>query len=153
MNILSDSVEETMSIGTRLAKQLKTGDIVVLSGIFGAGKTYFTKGIARGLGVKDIKKVVSPSFVLGAIHQGRKLKLYHFDAQRLANAKELLNLGLGECFYDGVCVIEWGEKIPELKVMPASPSGGPNIISVKFEAIGKNKRALKIRRRQKNSNI
>ena len=126
-----------MALGARLAKYFKTGDMIALSGIFGAGKTYFTKGIARGLGVKDIKKVVSPSFVLGTVHQGRKLKLYHFDAQRLASAGELLKLGLTECFLDGVCVVEWGEKIPEIKQQP-------NLIYITFEVTGKNKRRLTI---------
>lgn len=135
IKIISRSVKETMTIGSRLAKHLKTGDIVALSGIFGAGKTYFTKGIAQGLGVKRLKDVNSPSFVLCNIYKGNKLKLYHFDAYRLPDAKELLKLGLTDCFYDGVCVMEWSERLVALKYQP-------NVIFVNFKVKGENERVL-----------
>lgn len=124
-----------MAIGSRLAKYLKTGDIVALSGIFGAGKTYFTKGIAQGLGVKKSQLVNSPSFMLCNIYKGKKLKLYHFDAYRLPDAKELFKLGLTECFYDGVCVMEWAERLTALKYQP-------NVISVNFKVKSENERIL-----------
>lgn len=135
VKIISHNVKETMAIGNRLAKYLKIGDIVALSGIFGAGKTYFTKGIARGLGVKLLKNVNSPSFVLCNIYKGKNLKLYHFDAYRLPDAKELLKLGLTECFYDGVCVMEWSERLSGLKYQP-------NVISINFNVKGKDERIL-----------
>jgi len=137
IKFISHSVKETMTIGSRLARHLKVGNIVALSGIFGAGKTYFTKGIAQGLGIKRLNEVKSPSFVLCNIYQGKRLKLYHFDAQRLPDAKELLKLGLTECFYDGVCVMEWAEKLPRLNRQP-------NVIQVKFTLKGKTKRLIEI---------
>ncbi len=135
--IISHSVKETMALGARLGKKLKAGDIVALTGVFGAGKTYFTKGIAKGLGVKNVNKVVSPSFVLGTIHLGKKYKLYHFDTHRLPDATELLNLGFTDCFSDGVCVMEWAERMRGLKAQP-------NVIVVSFKITGKNKRIIKI---------
>ncbi|MBI4834334.1 MAG: tRNA (adenosine(37)-N6)-threonylcarbamoyltransferase complex ATPase subunit type 1 TsaE [Planctomycetes bacterium] len=135
--LISNSVKETVAFGARLGKKLKAGDIVALSGIFGAGKTYFTKGIARGLGVKNIDKVVSPSFVLGTVHHGKRYKLYHFDAHRLPDAAELLRLGFTDCFSNGVCVMEWAERMRELKAQP-------NVTIVYFKVTGKNKRLIKI---------
>lgn len=151
--IISRSVQETIALGKRLAWYLKAGDLVALVGVFGAGKTYFTKGIARGLGIKKWREVNSPSFVLcnvyrpvGAVHEppksrhgGRAIRelplLYHFDAQRLSDAKEFLRLGLTEAFVDGVCVMEWADKWPGLM-------GLPNVLRVGFKLKGKNKRLL-----------
>lgn len=154
VQIISHSVKETMALGTRLAKHLKTGDIVALSGAFGAGKTYFTKGIAKGLGVKKINEVISPSFILCNIHQGKRLKLYHFDAHRLPDARELFKLGLTEGLFDGVCVIEWADKFPRSalaergssrrSVGAARLNKQSNVIYVQFTLKGKTKRKIKI---------
>ena len=133
--IVSNNVEETMMLGEKLGKYLSKGDIVALSGIFGVGKTYFTKGIAKGLGVKKTDKVNSPSFVLCNVYKGKKINLYHFDAYRLDNPKELFGLGLNEFSDDGVCVLEWAEKLFELE-------SEQNIISIKFKTEGDNKREL-----------
>lgn len=133
--VISHSVKETMALGKRVGRYLKAGDLVALVGVFGAGKTYFTKGLAQGLGVKRVNKVVSPSFVLCNVHKGKRLALYHFDVQRLANAKELLRFGLTEAFVDGVCVMEWADKWSGLM-------GLPNVLKVGFELKGKNKRLL-----------
>jgi tRNA threonylcarbamoyladenosine biosynthesis protein TsaE len=102
------SPEETQGLGARIGELAAPGDIYLLSGPLGAGKTCFTQGIARGLGV--IEPVVSPSFVLVRELHGR-LPLYHIDLYRLDDIEEIVELGLDEYLYgNGVCVIEWAEK-------------------------------------------
>ena len=136
--IISRSVAETISLGARLGKHLKPGDLVALIGIFGAGKTYFTKGIARGLGIKNTKRIISPSFVLCNIYQGKKTRLYHFDVQRLKDPSEILKLDLAEALQDGVCVIEWADRcLPFINM--------PNLIRVIFRLKGDNERLLQLR--------
>lgn len=108
----SQSEEHTREIGQRLGERLRGGEIVLLSGDLGAGKTAFTKGIARGLGIRDT--VLSPTFTLMNEYEGR-LRLYHYDAYRLRNGQEAAEAGLCEYFAaeDGVCVIEWWENIAD----------------------------------------
>jgi len=111
MKIISHSAEKTVEVGAKLAKTLKRGDVVALFGEFGSGKTVFTKGIAKGLGVKDIRYVNSPSFVIIKEYKG-KIPLYHFDLYRLDKAHSLDSVGYDEYFYgDGVTVIEWAERV------------------------------------------
>ena len=138
----SHNVKETMVLGRRLAGHLKTGDLVALVGIFGAGKTYFTKGIARGLGVKRISEVISPSFTLCNIHKARRLNLYHFDVQRLPNARELLRLGFTDAFIDGVCVVEWADKWTGLIKFS-------NVLRIEFKLKSKHERLLEFRSKDK----
>jgi len=108
---ISASLKETERIAVQFSKGLGPGDVVALSGGLGSGKTTFTKGLAKGLGVKDFIK--SPTFNLMHIHQGR-CPLYHFDFYRLDNP-DLDVLGFEEYIYegDGVAVLEWPEKIKE----------------------------------------
>src|SRR5699024_12169889 len=102
-NIHSGSDELTKDIATKLAKQLKHGDVINLSGNVGAGKTNFTKGIATGLGVK--RAVTSPTFTIIKEYKGR-FPLYHIDAYRLEGSEE--DIGFEEYMDgDGVTVIEW----------------------------------------------
>ena len=111
--MISHSYEETIDAGRRFAKHLKKGDIVCLKGELGAGKTVFAKGVAQGLGVKP-EKVNSPTFVLMNYYPG-KLPLYHFDLYRLEKPQELASVNFDEYFYgDGVCLIEWAERLPGL---------------------------------------
>ncbi len=105
------SSEETTLLGRKLAKLLSPGDLVCLIGELGAGKTHFAKGIAIGLGIKDI--VTSPTFTLIKEYEGR-LPFYHMDAYRLDGAEDLEDLGYGEYFYgEGVTLIEWADRIRE----------------------------------------
>ncbi len=108
---ISNSVEDTISIGERLARKLKAGDCVALIGNLGSGKTVMTKGIAKGLGVKKTRYVNSPTFVIIKEYKGR-IPLYHFDLYRL-NTTGILDVeSYEEYFYgDGVTVIEWADKI------------------------------------------
>lgn len=99
---------QTRSLGERLARHLRAGDVVALIGQLGSGKTCLTQGIGRGLGVAS--PITSPTFTL--LHQYRgRLPLYHFDLYRINQAAELDDFGFEEIIDgDGVCVIEWAEK-------------------------------------------
>lgn len=114
MRIISESVRQTLDIGRAIARNLKKGDIVCLSGQLGSGKTVLAKGIAWGLGINP-KDVSSPTFILiRQYHQG-SLPLYHFDFYRLKSPQDVLGLGYEEYFYaDGVSVIEWPDKLKYL---------------------------------------
>ncbi len=99
--------QETEQIGYQLAKKMKGGETVALSGDLGAGKTVFTKGIAKGLNI--CSPILSPTFNIVREYQGR-LKLYHFDFYRLTEVEELHEIGFEEYFQkDSVVVIEWAE--------------------------------------------
>lgn len=98
---------ETIALGERMAADLRPGDVVVLNGDLGAGKTTFTKGIAKGLGIKEIIK--SPTFTIIHEYQDGRIPLYHMDAYRLENGGAE-DLGLDEYFDgDGVSVVEWAQ--------------------------------------------
>ena len=106
--ILTNSEHETEAAGARLAGSLRAGDVVLLYGDLGAGKTAFTRGLARGLGI-DPADVSSPTFTLIQEYHGR-LTLYHVDLYRL-DEREVDDLGLEELVLgDGVVVIEWAER-------------------------------------------
>lgn len=110
----SCSVEDTYAFAAETAARLGGGEIILLGGGLGAGKTTFTKGLALALGVK--REVVSPTFTLVREYEGERLKLYHFDLYRITCEEELEELGLDEYFApDAVTVIEWnkpGVKLP-----------------------------------------
>lgn len=110
--MITKSAKETEQIGYNLGKTLVGGEIILLEGDLGAGKTVFTKGLARALEVTD--DVVSPTFTLLNCYEGR-LKLYHYDAYRLENSDEAEDRGLTEFFgaKDGVCIIEWPQRISD----------------------------------------
>ncbi len=108
------SPEETVELGRRLGELAQPGDIYLLVGKLGAGKTCLTGGIARGLGIQEY--ALSPSFVLMREMHGR-LPLYHMDFYRLDSIAEISDLGLDDYLYGrGVCVIEWAEK--GMEVLP-----------------------------------
>lgn len=110
---ISQSAEQTQKFGEEYAKTLRTGDVVVLNGEMGAGKTVFCKGVARGLGIKD--EILSPTYAYMNDYGG---KLYHFDCYRLKNGEQAEGLGLCDYFYVGaICVVEWAENIAD--VLPA----------------------------------
>lgn len=136
--MISKSVEETMAIGEKLAKSLRPGDVVALTGELGSGKTVFTKGIARGLGVKDVRYVNSPTFVIVKEYKGR-VPLYHFDLYRLDRSSVIDSENFEEYFYaDGVTVVEWAEKIA--KLLPGKR------IEVRLSVAGEGKREICIKR-------
>lgn len=104
---------DTEAAGAELAAVLKPGDVVLLHGPLGAGKTCFARGLARGLG--HAGELLSPSFQLVREHRGGRLDLFHIDLYRLAGPSEVVGLGLEEYFdADGVSVVEWPERLGEL---------------------------------------
>ncbi len=105
MEIIAKTREETIAAAECFAAQLQGGDVVLLTGELGAGKTTFTKGIALALGIKE--PVTSPTFTIIKEYQGEKLALYHMDMYRLSG--DITELGLEEYLgkSNGVCVIEW----------------------------------------------
>jgi len=117
MKYTSKSQQETINIGKKIATQLKGGDIVLLYGNLGAGKTTLTKGIAEGLGIK--KDILSPTFTLMQLYQIRKSelsvirKLIHIDTYRLEDENQLIEIGVEDYLGqpDTVCIIEWPEKM------------------------------------------
>jgi len=114
MTFTTASAEETIEVGAMVAKRLKAGDIVALSGGLGAGKTTLVKGIAKGLGVKNYRYVNSPSFVLVKEYKG-KVPLFHFDIYRLNNLKDIEEIGYEDYLArKGVVVIEWSEKMSRI---------------------------------------
>jgi len=109
----SVSVGETIKFGERLGKLLAPGHVIALAGELGAGKTTMVKGIVQGLGVTDRRAVRSPTFALVHRYEGR-IPVYHFDAYRLENAQEMLDIGSDEMIYgDGVSIIEWADNVSE----------------------------------------
>ena len=109
MRIVTNSTAETESLGERLAARLKGGEVLALFGPMGMGKTAFTRGLARGLGVQG--GVSSPTFALVHEHAG-KIPLYHFDMFRVTSWDDLYSTGFFDYLEsDGVLVIEWSENI------------------------------------------
>jgi tRNA threonylcarbamoyladenosine biosynthesis protein TsaE len=98
-------------LGERLAARLEAGDLVVLSGPLGAGKTTLAQGIGRGLGVSG--QVVSPTFVIARVHSGGRLPLVHVDAYRLSSIEEVDDLDLDASLEESVTLVEWGEGLVE----------------------------------------
>ena len=110
---ISKSPEDTLRFGEEYAKTLSGGDVVLLNGEMGAGKTVFAKGVALGLGIDE--EVLSPTYAYMNDYSG---KLYHFDCYRLECGEQAEALGLCDYFYaDGICLIEWAENIKS--VLPA----------------------------------
>ena len=111
MEYRSRGVEETEALGERLGARLSPGDVVACRGDLGAGKTAFTRGLARGLGCTG--RVTSPTFTIVNEHQGR-VPLFHFDWYRLGGEEELFDIGWEEYLArGGVCAVEWSERAEE----------------------------------------
>lgn len=108
----SHSPEETEKLGEKLARELRSGDVVTLIGEIGAGKTTFARGLAQGLGIPS-GSVASPSFVLVRQYTTGRMPLYHADLFRLENLASAASVGLEECYEaGGVTLIEWANKVP-----------------------------------------
>ncbi|MFO7460994.1 MAG: tRNA (adenosine(37)-N6)-threonylcarbamoyltransferase complex ATPase subunit type 1 TsaE [Desulfatiglandales bacterium] len=112
--IVTESANETIELGTTLGACLKQGHVVALKGHLGSGKTCFTKGIARGLGIGPTTIITSPSFALVNEYPG-KTTLFHIDVYRLETLSELLGAGIDEYLHSpGVAVMEWADRWPEI---------------------------------------
>jgi tRNA threonylcarbamoyladenosine biosynthesis protein TsaE len=107
------SPEETFALGKQIGEGAKPGDVYVLNGDLGVGKTVFAQGFAGGLGISE--PINSPTFTILQIYDEGRLPLYHFDVYRLTAPEEMEEIGYDEYFYGGgVCLIEWGGQIREL---------------------------------------
>ena len=114
MIIQCQSVEETQNLAKKLAKKISQGSVISLIGDLGTGKTTFTKGFAKQLGIED--HVTSPTFKLVSEYQGEKYKLYHIDAYRMDGPNDFLNIG-GEEYLSSkknITIIEWGDLLMDL---------------------------------------
>ena len=116
LDFISHSPEQTWRVGRRLGQHARAGDLFLLSGTFGAGKTLLTQGLAAGLGVGE--RVTSPSFTLINEHEGRdaagaRVRLYHVDLYRLEDAAAIASIGLDAVLDDpeGICVVEWPARL------------------------------------------
>ena len=107
---ISESVEQTQEFAKEYAKSLKAGDVVLLDGDMGAGKTAFAKGVALGLGIEE--EVTSPTYAYMNDYDGR---LFHYDCYRIESVEQAENLGLADYFdMGGICLIEWSQNIAPL---------------------------------------
>ncbi len=106
------SANETRTLGERLASSLRPGDVLLLLGNMGVGKSELTRGIARGLGIQG--PVASPTFTILQVYDEGHIPLYHFDWYRLESADELYEMGMDEYLGgDGIAIIEWPSQCPE----------------------------------------
>ena len=138
MKHVTKSAEETFELGVKFGKTLKPRNVVALTGDLGAGKTVFTKGIAKSLGIKDYAHVNSASFVIMQEYKGR-IPLYHFDLYRMKKAGDIATVGCEEYFYsDGISVVEWAERAEE--ILPEKR------IAVQFNHLGGDRRGIDILR-------
>lgn len=128
--MLSRSERETMEYAARYARTLSAGDVVLLEGEMGAGKTLFVKGLARGLGIGD--EITSPTYAYMNDYGG---KLYHYDCYRLQSGAQAEAMGLTDPFYaGGICVVEWPQNIAD--VLP------PHCKRVRIVKRGENEREI-----------
>lgn len=133
---IANSVAETEAFAKQLASTFVGGEVLLLQGEMGAGKTHFVKGLAKGLGIDDV--VTSPTFALHNSYSGR-LTLNHFDFYRIDDSEEVAMLGLDEFFFDkqGVAAIEWSENVKDL--LPR------NCITVTIDKLDDNSRRITVK--------
>ncbi len=113
VDFVSHSAEQTQRLGSRLGRLFTGGEVVCLTGDLGTGKTCLVQGIGGGLGVVD--RVTSPTFTLINEYRGGSLALYHVDLYRIVDARAALAFGLDDYLYgDGVCAIEWAERVRDI---------------------------------------
>ena len=110
LELTTYTAEQTRAFGARLGRLARAGDLFCLEGDLGAGKTCFTQGLGQGLGITDA--IHSPTFIIANEHRGGRMPLFHLDVYRVNSAAEAWGIGLDDYLNDeGVCVIEWAEKI------------------------------------------
>src|SRR3954453_8244117 len=136
--VTTHSDDETATLGRELAPALSAGDVVLLVGDLGAGKTAFVRGLAEGLGVAP-GEVSSPTFTLIQEYRGGRLPLFHVDLYRIEDPREFDELGLDEIAEQGVLAIEWAEKMPA-RLKPS------RYTSVGIEHAGESERKVTIKK-------
>ncbi len=131
--VITNSAAETRELGKRLAEKLEAGDVILLEGDLGAGKSEFARGTAAGLGVQET--VTSPSFTILNVYESGRLPLYHFDWYRLESSEELYELGMDEYLGgNGIALVEWPEQCPD-----AVPE---DCLRIRITATGENSRRI-----------
>ena len=132
MTFLTNSPQETESVAERLAKELQPGAVIAYRGDLGAGKTAFTRGLARGLGYPE--PVTSPTYTIVNEYLGGRLPLFHFDMYRLRSSDDLWDIGW-EDYLDrgGVCAVEWSENVADAMEDP---------ILITIEKLGEDSRRI-----------
>ena len=134
MEFMTHSPEETEKIGAKLAEQLNPGAVLAYRGDLGAGKTAFTRGLARGLGITD--PVTSPTYTIVNEYLGGRIPLFHFDMYRLSCADDLFDIGWEDYLErGGVCAVEWSENVEDALENP---------ITVTIEKLGEESRKITI---------
>ena len=109
----SNSEKNTFDLGVQIGEKARPGDVYTLVGDLGVGKTVFTKGLAKGLGIEE--SVSSPTFTIVQIYEGGRMPLYHFDVYRIGDVEEMDEIGYEDCIYgEGVSLIEWADLIEEI---------------------------------------
>lgn len=111
MKYISNSEKDTIELGKKIASQLQIGDIIILSGDLGSGKTKLTEGILTYFNLQD--EISSPTFTIVNEYDTEKIKIFHFDVYRLADVDEFFAIGGEEYFEKGASIIEWGEMIED----------------------------------------
>ena len=113
MVIESFCPEDTFALGQKIGELVKPGTVISLVGDLGVGKTVFTQGLAKGLGITE--PVNSPTFTIVQVYDGGRLPFYHFDVYRIGDIEEMDEIGYEDYFYgEGVCLIEWADLIEEI---------------------------------------
>ena len=134
MTYITHSPEETESLGEALGRRLPAGTVLAYRGELGAGKTAFTRGLARGLGCKET--VTSPTYTIVNEYLGGRLPLVHFDMYRLASSDDLWDIGWEDYLErEGVCAVEWSENVADAM---------ENAVTVTIEKLGENTRRITI---------
>ncbi|HSJ36156.1 MAG TPA: tRNA (adenosine(37)-N6)-threonylcarbamoyltransferase complex ATPase subunit type 1 TsaE [Acidimicrobiia bacterium] len=134
LNVVCPEEADTMAVAGRLAAEVRPGDVIVLSGDLGAGKTRFAGGLAAGLGVEE--QVVSPTFILAREYRSGFLPVIHVDVYRLGSMNEFEDLDVYERAADGVLIIEWGDAVAS-----ALPT---DVLTVRFEVDESEARTLRL---------
>ncbi|NLL77757.1 MAG: tRNA (adenosine(37)-N6)-threonylcarbamoyltransferase complex ATPase subunit type 1 TsaE [Clostridiales bacterium] len=113
MTVDSFSTKETFALGQRIGEAAKPGEVYTLIGDLGVGKTVFTQGVAKGLGIKE--PINSPTFTILQVYEDGRLPFYHFDVYRIGDVEEMEEIGYEDYFYgQGICFIEWANLIEEI---------------------------------------
>ncbi len=134
MQYITNSPAETENLGAALASRLKPGTVLAFRGDLGAGKTAFTRGLARGLGYRE--SVTSPTYTIVNEYLGGRLPLFHFDMYRLSSAEELWDIGWDDYLErGGICAVEWSENVAEAM---------EGAVTVSIRVLGEHSRQIEI---------
>ena len=136
MVVTTDSPEQTQYIAEQMAKRLQPGDVIAFTGDLGAGKTAFTAGLARGLGITE--RVTSPTYTIVNEYLSGRLPLFHFDMYRLSDSEELFDIGWEDYLArGGVCAVEWSENVSDALENAI-------FVRISVEPSGENRRRIEI---------